>query len=563
MNFELILEEIGVMGLWQSVICIALWIPPFFAGVHVLMFSFTGLAPTNGYRCKINQCDSDNFKFDDYPEDIFYRNNDEIDYCQVKKPLKLEDGSCIFNSTDYIRCGESDELSNEYAFAPFEFESTLVTEWSMYCGVEATKVAWIGSAYMFGLLIGSYVSGVMSDKYGRKVGLLFSILLSSTASLVGAFMPEYYSYLVLRIITALGEKGLSMIAFTLTLEIIGTRTVSFIPWPIQYKTIAGTMIQAPFAIGMAVFSWYASFLSKWRTLQWTASVAAFGQLIVWYCIPESPRWLLAKNKNEEAKKVILSAAKWNGVKNFKFQIDDKDKDESTDNTKVLKEQLASEYTFKDIFHPSIRYISLIWMLCWPIVTLGYYGITFSMAGLNDDLYISFILSSLVEIPSYIVAVLLMDLWGRKPLFSISLLASGGSCIACGFLDKSVLRTVLAMCGKLFASGSFAIMYMYTAELYPTVIRSSGIGLCSLIARIGGIAAPQIAINLPKVAGIASPYYVMGGASVVGGLLSLYLPETLGSKLPETMHDVDIIKANSLPFWRCATLPRKKEVKESA
>merc|ERR1719354_954406 len=111
--------------------------------------------------------------------------------------------------------------------------------------------------------------------------------------------------------------------------------------------------------------------------------------------------------------------------------------------------------------------------------------------------------------------------------------------------------------KFFASSSFALVYMYTAELLPTTIRSSGVGVCSLMARIGGISAPQIALSLPKTsAGPGSPFYVMGACSVAGGLLALLLPETLGSTLPTTMKDIDEIKANAKPIWKCYTGPKK-------
>ena len=62
----------------------------------------------------------------------------------------------------------------------------------------------------------------------------------------------------------------------------------------------------------------------------------------------------------------------------------------------------------------------------------------------------------------------------------------------------LLRTVLAMFGKLFSTSSFTLVYFYTAELYPTTIRSTGVGVCSLMARIGGFSAPFIATYLPKV-----------------------------------------------------------------
>ena len=56
--------------------------------------------------------------------------------------------------------------------------------------------------------------------------------------------------------------------------------------------------------------------------------------------------------------------------------------------------------------------------------------------------------------------------------------------------KSMI-SVVCFSGKFGASGAFAIVYLYTAELFPTSIRSTATGLCSMMARIGGIAAPQV------------------------------------------------------------------------
>ena len=58
------------------------------------------------------------------------------------------------------------------------------------------------------------------------------------------------------------------------------------------------------------------------------------------------------------------------------------------------------------------------------------------------------------------------------------------------------------------------------------------------------------------AGKGSPFYVMGACSVLGGLLALLLPETLGSSLPDTMEDVDNIKKNAKPIWKFYTGPKK-------
>ena len=78
----------------------------------------------------------------------------------------------------------------------------------------------------------------------------------------------------------------------------------------------------------------------------------------------------------------------------------------------------------------------------------------------------------------------------------SLLLSGMAAIPAGFMEDGTPRTALALIGKFGASASFAIVYLYTAELYPTQIRSTAVGMCSMMARIGGFAAPQVCVISP-------------------------------------------------------------------
>lgn len=134
----------------------------------------------------------------------------------------------------------------------------------------------------------------------------------------------------------------------------------------------------------------------------------------------------------------------------------------------------------------------------------------SATGLGSDIFVSFILTALIEIPSYIFCVFVMDYWGRKPIFVSALFLTGAAAIPAAFMDEGTTRTTLALVGTTFskkrrlnfppilnflgkfgASASFSIVYLYTAELYPTVVRSTAVGMCSMMARIGGIAAPQV------------------------------------------------------------------------
>ena len=68
----------------------------------------------------------------------------------------------------------------------------------------------------------------------------------------------------------------------------------------------------------------------------------------------------------------------------------------------------------------------------------------SATGLGGNIFVSFILLAMIEIPSYVFNILVMDHWGRKPIFVSSLLLTGVACISAGFLDDGAGKTVLAL-----------------------------------------------------------------------------------------------------------------------
>ena len=76
----------------------------------------------------------------------------------------------------------------------------------------------------------------------------------------------------------------------------------------------------------------------------------------------------------------------------------------------------------------------------------------------------------------------MDRMGRKPILIFCQILAGSTCIIAGFVTDKAATIALTLAGKFGASASFAIVYLYTAELYPTVIRNSALGANSMVAR---------------------------------------------------------------------------------
>merc|ERR1719431_1265453 len=95
---------------------------------------------------------------------------------------------------------------------------------------------------------------------------------------------------------------------------------------------------------------------------------------------------------------------------------------------------------------------------------------------------------------------------------------------------------LAMIGKFFTSGAYAVIYLVTTEQFPTVIKTSGLGMCSLCARFGGLLCPKI-VNL-SMTWKPLPLFIFGSVSLVAALLTTILPETHKKQLPTTLEEAE-------------------------
>ena len=100
-------------------------------------------------------------------------------------------------------------------------------------------------------------------------------------------------------------------------------------------------------------------------------------------------------------------------------------------------------------------------------------------------------------------------------------------------------TALALIGKAAVVSCFCIIFLYSSEVFPTVIRTVGVGSCTLFGRLGSLLAPQVLLLgellLPSMPGLV-PFLLFGLLCLVAAVLVINLPETLGTKLPDTIEE---------------------------
>ncbi|KAJ8383082.1 hypothetical protein SKAU_G00038600 [Synaphobranchus kaupii] len=183
--------------------------------------------------------------------------------------------------------------------------------------------------------------------------------------------------------------------------------------------------------------------------------------------------------------------------------------------------------------PGFLYIPLWWFS----VTISYYGLSLSTPNMSGDLYLNCLLSAVMELVAYTGAWLLLKVASRRAIISSTLLIGGTVLLLIQMVPEnfSSFSVGLAMVGKLGVTAAFSVMYVSAMELYPTVVRGMGMGVCSMSSRLGGISSPFLAFM--GTYNKALPYIVMGLLMLSMGLLCLLLPETRSIALPEDLSQV--------------------------
>ncbi|XP_066939243.1 solute carrier family 22 member 6-A-like [Macrobrachium rosenbergii] len=264
---------------------------------------------------------------------------------------------------------------------------------------------------------------------------------------------------------------------------------------------------------------------------------------------ESPRWLAVTGRHERALKVLKKAARLNRrslpgdekvctiLRESKEEEPAKPRQGKTEIKVMIQEQLASlSILFRT---PKLRRITLVLYGAYIIVNMSYYGLSLSGGNLSSDPFVFMVLSGLMEVPAYSLTVPIVAYFGRRlpTLFSFAL--SGVALLAIAPTPASYgwLVMTLAMAGKVCIASAYQILIFYSTELFPTEVRSRGVGTCFMVSRIGSIISPFINEILGSVYPWA-PSAVFGATAFVASIVMLMLPETMGITLPESVAELE-------------------------
>ncbi|CAI5789146.1 solute carrier family 22 member 13-like [Podarcis lilfordi] len=300
---------------------------------------------------------------------------------------------------------------------PSNQEPSLLTQFDLVCDWEDLNDI-SQSIYMLGLLAGALVSGLLSDRFGRRPSLLLSMLIEGVFGVATAFAPNFHLYIAFRFLVGASVSGVVISSLALATEWVG----------IVYRPHTVIFSHAAFSVGQMILAGLAYAFRDWRTLQLAGSAPVFALFFYLWILPESARWLVTKGKTEEAKKLLQKASSVN-----KRAIPLKLLDE------LKPEKTVSAGIWELFRNPHMGKVTFVLSAVWFVSSLAYYGLSLNVGGFGFDIYLTQAIFGAVEIPGRLSCIFLVQWLGRKKCQSSALLLGGACCLLIAVIPKGRLE----------------------------------------------------------------------------------------------------------------------------
>lgn len=404
----------------------------------------------------------------------------------------------------------------------------LVAAW----GLSSLEAGVLGSASLVGIMGGNWVGGWLADRRGRVGALRWSVLGYSACAAATALAVDVYSGIALRFLTgAFVGATIAVDVSYLTEHLPADRRGRYLVylelfWPLGtlVSVAVAWVVLSALAVDGVTFG-----VDAWRVL---FVVAAFPALLVPALgrLDESPYYLAGAGRLDAANERIREMARRNG-------------DEFRPATAAPADEDGAG--LRRLFAPALRARTLLVSVLWFGLNFGFYGVfiwlpsTLEAVQLGGSVYVQLFVVGAVQVPGVASAAALIDRVGRRPTIGGYLLCSGA---AMGLFADSLGSAALVapavplpplaflFLASFFLIGAWGPMFAYTAEVFPTAVRTTGFGFASGVGKVASILGPVLAGALVPL-GYRLALLPFGAGLLAAGLVVLAVgPETKDASL---------------------------------
>jgi SP family arabinose:H+ symporter-like MFS transporter len=409
---------------------------------------------------------------------------------------------------------------------------------------------WAQSSALVGCLAGALLSGIISDKSGRKRLLIFSGLLFSVSAVGTALAGSFLLFSIFRIIGGIGiglasnlspmyiaeispahARGKLVTINQLTI-VIGILAAQIINWLIAQPVPEGAGAE------YILSSWNGQ--DGWRWMFGVETVPAFLFFLLMFFVPESPRWLIKYGRDDQARRILNRVG---GAEYADFEICD------------VKNTLASEeiarVNFRDLAEPKLGrivmlgvFLAVLQQWCGINVIFNYAQEVFAAAGYGvSGIMFNIVITGVVNLVFTFVAIYTVDRFGRRILMLIGAAGLAGIYAILGagyFLQSTGIHMLILVVSAIgcYSMSLAPITWVVISEIFPNRIRGAAMSVAVFSLWAGCTALTLTFPFLRGRFGAHGVFWLYGAICVVGFFVILMkLPETKGKSLEDIERDL--------------------------
>jgi putative MFS transporter len=345
------------------------------------------------------------------------------------------------------------------------------------------------SLTFLGMTIGSLVTGFIGDRYGRRFTYQFNLMIFGLASLAAAFVPDMTTLNLVRFVMGLGLGAEIVVGYSTLTEFVPPGSRGW--WLAFMSFVVVSGLPATALLGYLIiptFGWRPMFV-----------IAGIGALVVWYlrkALPESPRWLEAQGRNEEAEALM--------------QAIEKEAAAAGPLPPPAPATPLPSFNLASLAHPTLLKSMVVGSVVLIVINTVIFGFVqwlptfFVQQGLSITKSFGYTLVIILGSPfGCALGAFGADYWGRKP----SIIGAAAATIVLGaiypFAHEPWLLLTVGFLLIVAIYVQVAILFgVYTPELFPTEIRLRANGICNTIGRAATIVSPFIILPLFTNNGVA-------------------------------------------------------------
>src|SRR5215212_7557798 len=394
----------------------------------------------------------------------------------------------------------------------------------------------IVSSLLLGAVVGAGISGVLSDRLGRRTIILVAATIFAIGAVGAGLAPNVGTLIFFRFWLGLGVGSASALVPS---YISGSA-------PTDVRGSLSSLFQLAITIGILVAYLVNAAFASAGTWRWPLGLAVFPALVLligMYFLPETPRWLVSKGREEEARRVLS-----------RTRTEEEVESELKDIRRTEEEQ-AEQAGYRELLAPWVRPMLVVgiglavFQQFVGINTVIYYAPTIiKSTGLAD---VASVLATVgigvVNVLMTIVAIIVIDRVGRKPLLLVGL---AGMVISLGIIGAAFLFSGLSgivswvtLAGLMLYIASFAVsfgpvLWVMLPEIFPLNARGTGTGVSALSNWGANFVVAQSFLPLVALIGKTTVFWILAGICIVAALFIHFLvPETKGRSLEQIESDL--------------------------